>query len=88
MSQKVVVDSDGTLLSVRPQLSDQDIRELALSCYGLEVDPTLKPNQLNSYEDRNYMVQGRLKPRHNSSDDSYKNYQTFTLKIYNACFST
>lgn len=86
MTQKVVFDPDSSI-SVRPQLSDQDIRDLALSCFGLEIDPISKLKELNSYDDRNYIVDGKIKPRGNKLDEKYKNYSKFTLKVFNTSFA-
>ena len=58
MIQKVVFDVSDNSIQVRPRATTEQVKEIALSCFGLEVDPDSLPKELNSYCDRNILLQG------------------------------
>ena len=58
MIQKVVFDASDNSIQVRPRVTTEQVKEIALSCFGLEVDPDSLPKELNSYDDRNMLIQG------------------------------
>ncbi|XP_066920677.1 hydroxylysine kinase-like [Clytia hemisphaerica] len=62
-------------LRIRPYVSKVQLKEIALKCFGLELDENVKPVEMVSYDDRNFRVQGRLK-----NDDITRK---FVLKIFN-----
>ena len=59
MIQKVVFDASDNSIQVRPCVTTEQVKEIALSCFGLEVDPDSLPKELHSYIDRNILVQGK-----------------------------
>ena len=45
-------------LQFRPFVSNDSLKDLLLQCYGLEIDENVAPKELDSYDDRNFLVQG------------------------------
>ena len=84
MNQKVVFDASNNCVAVRPYSSTDVIKDLVLKCFGLKLDPNSKLQELISYTDRNYIVEGVLNKRGNVLDEQYKHTNKFVLKLFNS----
>ena len=61
-------------------LTTKEIKNIALECYGLEIEEGCQPVELNSYEDKVYLIRGRVK--NNTSVKDKRTVEQYVLKIY------
>lgn len=88
MSQTIRYNADTDDLAVRPHLSTDQIKDLLLNLFGLEIDPEWERKEFNSYDDRNFYVEGTLQERGNVFDEKYQHCTKFVLKVFNVTFSS
>ena len=57
--QKVIFLSDGNMLKIRPIVSTEQIERIADECFGLILNRQYAPVEMDSFEDRNFVVRGK-----------------------------
>lgn len=83
MSQKVTVNQQG-MIRVRALVNKEQVKEIARDCFGLQIAESCEVKEIDSYEDRNFVVHGRLDVRDCEDDVLYQKFDKFVLKVYNA----
>ncbi|XP_066936085.1 hydroxylysine kinase-like [Clytia hemisphaerica] len=63
-------------LKIRPYVDNEQLKEIVLQCFGLELDGDSEPVEMVSYDDRNFRIKGKLK----GQDET----KQFVLKIFNS----
>ncbi|XP_047132476.1 hydroxylysine kinase [Hydra vulgaris] len=75
---QIVKKVDEKSWKIRPYVSDQQVKDIAYKCFGLDVSNV---KEIVSYEDRNFLLEGKL------SSEKYKEFNKFVLKIFNGEFT-
>lgn len=47
-------------LKLRPFVTEESLKEILSQCYGFEIDRNLSPKELVSFDDRNFLVHGKV----------------------------
>ena len=46
-------------LKIRPFVNSEQLKEIVLKCFGLELDENAEPVEMVSYDDRNFRIKGK-----------------------------
>lgn len=83
----MALQNDGMCIEMRPFVEKHKLLELAQKLYGLEVEDSSLVRELESYEDRNFFIEGRItrqeidRPRNGVSSHCQPSSQKYVLKV-------
>eukprot|EP00111_Clytia_hemisphaerica_P008873 TCONS_00025918-protein len=75
MNEKQSIALVNDQLKIRPYVNKSQLKDIALKCFGFELDEGVEPMEMVSYEDRNFRIQGRC--------TGEKVSRCFVMKIFN-----